>query len=266
MTNRIEERVHILRGEIRAGLAAYLVAGAPDMDATLQAMETLVASGVSLLEIGMPFSDPVADGPVIAAAHAVALRGGASLRGTLELVDRFRALDRATPVVLMGYVNPVLSMGLDAFFTEAAQAGVDAAILVDLPLEHSEPWRLAARAQGVALVPLLAPTTTPDRERRILSSADDLVYLVARTGVTGAAEADVDAVRERSARVRACSNVPVAAGFGIRSADHARALVGSVDFVVVGSLFVETLARGGKDALPELGRVARELRAALEEA
>lgn len=261
MKQRIDRRLDSLRREGRTGLAAYLVAGDPDPDATLRAMGALVASGVSLLEIGMPFSDPVADGPAIAAAHERSLEGGQTLRGIFDLVDRFRQRDAETPVVLMGYVNPALSLGTDSFFREAARCGADGALLVDLPLEHSGPWNASAAAHGLALVPLWAPTAPPGRERRILGSAPSLVYMVARTGITGSAEVDLDAVRERALRARRDFHVPVAAGFGIREPGQAKALAGSVDLVVVGSLFVERLASGGVE---EVGRIARELVEALD--
>lgn len=264
MTPRMHDMFDRLRREGRTGLAAYLVAGDPDPATTLAAMDTLVDAGVSMLEIGMPFSDPVADGPVIADAHHRALRGGQTTRGVLELVSRFRERDAATPVTLMGYVNPALNIGIDAFFAEAAASGADGSILVDLPLEHAGPWNASARSHGISLVPLLAPTADRERERRILSSADAFVYMVARTGITGAQAADVAGVRERTKRLRGEFHTPLASGFGIRTADQAKAFAGAVDLVVVGSLFVETLARGGSAAMDELGEAARGLVAALE--
>lgn len=263
MTPRMNDMFDRLRREGRTGLAAYLVAGDPDPSTTLEAMVALVDAGVSMLEIGMPFSDPVADGPVIADAHHRALRGGQTTRGVLELVSRFRERGAATPVTLMGYVNPALNMGVDAFFAGAAESGADGCILVDLPLEHAGPWNVSARTHGISLVPLLAPTADRDRERRILSSADAFVYMVARTGITGAQAADVAGVRERAERIRREFRTPLASGFGIRTADQAKAFAGAVDLVVVGSLFVETVARGGPDVMGELGKVARGLVAAV---
>lgn len=263
MNPRLDNLFASLRREGRTGLAAYLVAGDPDASTSLAAMETLVGSGVALLEVGMPFSDPVADGPIVAKAHERALRGRQTLPGVLELVSRFRERDATTPVVLMGYVNPVLNFGVESFFRDASRRGVDGVIVVDLPLEHAAPWETAAATRGVALVPLLAPTASEERERQILLSADGLVYMVTRTGITGPRGIDVDGVKERLRRVRQASSIPVAAGFGIRSAEQARALAGAVDLVVVGSLFVETLARGGEGALEALGTTARELAAAL---
>lgn len=263
MTPRMNDMFDRIRREGRTGLAAYLVAGDPDPATTLEAMHVLVDAGVSMLEIGMPFSDPVADGPVIADAHHRALRGGQTTRGVFKLVSRFRERDAATPVTLMGYVNPALNMGVDAFFAGVAESGADGCILVDLPLEHAGSWNASAHAYGVSLVPLLAPTADRDRERRILSSADAFVYMVARTGITGAQAADVAGVRERAERLRGEFRTPLASGFGIRSTDQAMAFAGSVDLVVVGSLFVETLARGGADGMDELGRTARDLVEAL---
>lgn len=263
MTPRMNDMFDGIRREGRTGLAAYLVAGDPDRSTTLEAMDALVEAGVSMLEIGMPFSDPVADGPVIADAHHRALRGGQTTRGVFELVSRFREHDETTPVTLMGYVNPALNIGVDAFFSGAAESGADGCILVDLPLEHAGPWNASARARGVSLVPLLAPTADRERERRILSSADAFVYMVARTGITGAQAADVAGVRERADRARGEFRTPLASGFGIRTAEQAKAFAGAVDLVVVGSLFVETLARGGSAIMDDLGKTARGLVEAL---
>ncbi len=249
MTPRLKNLFDRKRHQGRAGLAAYLVAGDPDRSTTLAAMTALVEAGVSLLEIGMPFSDPVADGPVVADAHQRALRGGQTTRGVLDLVARFRERDAVTPVVLMGYANPCLSLGTEPFFAAAAEAGADGCLLVDLPLEHAAPWRAAGRAHGVPLVPLLAPTADRDRERRILSNTDAFVYLVARTGITGAQAADVAAVRARAERLREESEIPLASGFGIRTPAQVKAFAGAVDLVVVGSLFVETLAQKGVSGL-----------------
>lgn len=257
MTRRIEERIALLRSRGRTGLAAYLVAGDPDPGASLAALRALVSEGASLLEIGMPFSDPVADGPVVAAGHRRALRAGQTTRGVFDLVARFRADDPTTPVVLMGYVNPALNLGVEGFFEEASRCGADGAILVDLPLEHASPWRSAAERHGVALVPLWAPTAPPERERRILSHAPGLAYMVARTGVTGAGAFDVEAVRERARRARRDHGIALAAGFGIGEPGQARSLAGAVDLVVAGSCFVEILAGEGGDPIGELRRRAR---------
>lgn len=261
MNHRIHDLFSMPRREGRTGLAVYLVAGDPDANTTLEAMERLVESGVSMIEIGMPFSDPVADGPVVAAAHRRALAGGQTTRGVFELVSRFRERNLSTPVVLMGYVNPALNLGMEAFFAEAAQAGADGAIFVDLPLEHAAPWEVAAARNGMDLVPLWAPTAPPERERRILSARPGFVYMVSRTGITGGASLDLDPVRERAGRAHSEHGVAVAAGFGIHDAAQARALAGSVDMVVVGSRCVETLAEGG---IPALGRLAVDLVEAID--
>lgn len=258
MKPRIDELLARLKSEDRTGLAVYLVAGDPDPDASLEAMRALVGQGASLLEIGMPFSDPVADGPVVAAGHRRALRAGQTTRGVFDLVARFRAADATTPVVLMGYVNPALNLGVDVFFEEASRCGADGVLLVDLPLEHAVPWKAAAERHGVALVPLWAPTAPPERERRILSGAPGVAYMVARTGVTGSGAIDPVAVRARAERARREHGVALVAGFGIRTPSQVRALAGAVDLVVAGSCFVELLARQGEDALGALRCRARE--------
>lgn len=242
MNGRIERLLEGLRQRGATGVAAYLVAGDPDAGTTLRAMESLVEAGVSLLEIGLPFSDPVADGPSVAAAHGRALAGGMTTSGALEIVRRFRERDADTPVVAMGYANPILSAGLEPFFSRAARCGLDGLIAVDVPLEHSAPWAEAARAGGMSLVPLWAPTAPPDRERRILSSGAPLAYMVTRTGITGAAGFDAASVRDRALGARREHGTGIAAGFGIRTPEQARSLSGAVDLVVVGSLFVEIVA------------------------
>jgi len=260
MNPRIESRLASLRREGRTGLAAYLVAGDPDPETALEALHALVEAGASLVEIGMPFSDPVADGPTIAAAHERVLRAGGGTGGALDLVARFRERDATTPVLLMGYANPALTRGVEGFFAEAARRGADGAIFVDLPLEHAAPWDAAAARHGMDLVPLWAPTAPPERERRILSTRAGLVYMVSRTGITGGAAIDLGSVRERAGRARAAHGAAVAAGFGIRDASQARALAGAVDLVVVGSRLVEALAGGGVEAS---GRLAAEIVGAL---
>ncbi|HOX50831.1 MAG TPA: tryptophan synthase subunit alpha [Fibrobacteria bacterium] len=259
MTPRLEHRLRSLRSEGRSGLAAYLVAGDPDPATTLGAMRTMVDAGVSLLEIGVPFSDPVADGPVVADAHQRALRGGATTAGVMDLVAEFRRSDSRTPVLLMGYANPILSPGVDVFFEAAAKCGADGVIVVDAPLEHADPFRSAAGRQGISLVPLLAPTAHEEREGRILTSSGGLVYLVARTGITGKAGVDLALVVERARRARRFPGVAVVAGFGIRDAGQVSVLAGEVDLVVVGSRFVEILASSGGESTASLEREVRSM-------
>lgn len=266
MNRRLENTLATLRRDGRTGLAAYLVAGDPDPETTLRAMVVLVESGVRLLELGMPFSDPVADGFVVAQAHGRALRGGMTMGGTMELVARFRRTDRTTPVVLMGYVNPVLNVGADTFFEAAAMSGADGAILVDVPLEHAGPFRDAAHRHALSFVPLWAPTASTRREKQILSTADTFVYLVSRTGITGGSTIDLDAVKERAGRARREHGVGLAAGFGIREPAQVASLARSVDLVVVGSRFVEILGAKGDDGIEELGCVAKGLVGALVDA
>lgn len=256
MNARIDELFLRLRREGRTGLGTYLVAGDPDPDTSLQAFRALVAGGADLLEVGIPFSDPVADGPVVAAAHVRALRSGQTLRRTLELVGALRREHAGIPVVLMGYANPLLQYGPESFFADARRSGVDGLIVVDLPLEHAAPWADLARAAGIDLVRMLAPTTPEERAGQILSEAEGFAYLVTRTGITGSVAADPAAVQARVAQLRHGSDLPLAAGFGISSAGDIAALGGCVDLAVVGSCLVDALSHG----LPSLEERLRQLR------
>lgn len=259
MKQRIVDRIAQLRSECRTGLVSYIVAGDPDPDTTLRVMARLVEAGASMLEIGMPFSDPVADGPIVAASHLRALQGGQTTPGVFDLIERFRERDSTTPVLLMGYVNPALNLGVDSFYERVARCGADGTILVDLPLEHSSPWEAAASRNEVAFVPLWAPTAPPRRECRIVCAGRELVYMVSRTGTTGSGAIEIEGLKARAKRGRD-AGVPLAAGFGIRTAEQARSLAGVVDLVVVGSLNVEVLARGtDEDSLCELSSATRNL-------
>lgn len=256
MNARIDELFLRLRRERRTGLGTYLVAGDPNPETSLQAFRTLVAGGADLLEVGIPFSDPVADGPVVADAHARALRAGQTLPRTLELVEALRCEHAQIPIILMGYANPLLQYGPEAFFEDARRCGVDGLIVVDQPLEHAASWAALARAAGIDLVRMLAPTTPEERARQILSEADGFAYLVTRTGITGSGAADPADVQARVAALRRVSSLPLAAGFGISTARDIAALGGCVDLTVVGSCLVDALLQG----LPILAERLRQLR------
>jgi len=256
MNVRIDELFLRLRRERCTGLGTYLVAGDPDPDTSLQAFRALAEGGADLLEIGIPFSDPVADGPVVADAHVRALRSGQTLRRTLELVGTLRREHAQIPIILMGYANPLLQYGPEAFFEDARRCGVDGLIVVDQPLEHAASWAALARAAGIDLVRMLAPTTPEERARQILSEADGFAYLVTRTGITGSGAADPADVQARVAALRRVSSLPLAAGFGISTARDIAALGGCVDLTVVGSCLVDALLQG----LPILAERLRQLR------
>jgi tryptophan synthase alpha chain len=253
--DRIAATFAACRAEGRAALVTYVMGGDPDL-ATARAMALACAEGgADLLEIGIPFSDPIADGPTIQLAAERALASGTTVGGVLRMAAEVRKRS-PVPIALMGYVNPILAYGEERFLDDAAAAGVDALILPDLPPEEAEGLGAAARARGLALVFLLAPTSTPSRRRAACAAAAGFLYFVSVTGVTGARReltADLPALLDA---VRAESPVPVVVGFGVSGPDQARALGGMADGVVVGSAIVQRIARGGSRAV-RVGRVRR---------
>ncbi len=266
---RIEARFADLAKRGRAAFVAYVMAGDPDAETSLAILEALPAAGADLIELGMPFSDPMADGPSIQRAAIRALAGGAGLGVTLDLARRFRAGDDATPVVMMGYLNPLLSFGLGRFAGEAAQAGVDGLIIVDCPPEESEPLESVLSVHGLALIRLATPTTDPSRLALIARRAGGFVYYVSVAGVTGAQPADPEAIAPAVARVKAATGLPVAVGFGIRTPGQAAGVAKIADAAVVGSALVDVIAgaaeRGG-DVVAEVTAAARALSAAVRSA
>lgn len=240
--SRIAERFASLRRANRAALVPYIVAGDPGKDASVPLMHALVAAGADALELGVPFSDPSADGPVIQAACERALAAGTTLRDVLQMVKSFRTRDTATPVILMGYLNPVEAMGAEEFARAAAEAGVDGVLTVDMPPEEAEPLAGLLRKRGMDPIFLLAPTTDAARIRRITETASGFVYYVSFKGVTGAARLDVDEVHTRLAAVRRETKLPVGVGFGVRDAATAAALANVADAVIVGSAVVSRMA------------------------
>ncbi len=256
--SRIGERFQALRAAGRTALVPYLTAGDPEPAATVPLMHRLVAAGADLLELGVPFSDPMADGPVIQAACERALAHGVRLRDVLEMVAAFRREDPETPVVLMGYLNPVEAMGYQAFATEAAAAGVDGVLTVDLPPEEAGPLVAELRPRGLDPVFLAAPTTTEARARRIAEQAGGFLYYVSLKGVTGAGHLDVGEVARRVEALRAAVALPVGVGFGIRDPRSAARVARVADAVVVGSALVDRLAREGEEAAVALLAALRE--------
>ncbi len=245
--SRIQARFRDLRQQGRAALVPYLMAGDPAPEVTLGLMQAAVGAGADILELGMPFSDPVADGPVIQAAGERALAGGMTLVGVLELVRRFRTRDRDTPVVLMGYVNPIERMGYARFARAAASAGADAVLTVDLPVEEAGEFPRLLREVGLDPIYLIAPTSSAERIRNVCAAASGFVYYVSLKGVTGAASLDIEEVTRRLRPVRAATDLPVGVGFGIRDAGAAARVARVADAVVVGSAVVRRIADGGHD-------------------
>lgn len=265
--SRITPRLTALKAQRRTALIPYLTAGDPDLATTLALMQTAVAAGADILEIGVPFSDPCADGPVIQAAAERALHQGVRLVDVLELVSQFRAGDDETPVVLMGYLNPVEIFGYGRFADAAARAGVDGLILVDLPPEEAVEFEPLLECAGIDLIYLVAPTTTPERARMIARHARGYLYYVSLKGVTGAGHLDVADVASRVTQLREFTTLPVAVGFGIKDGASAAAVARHADGVVVGSALVERIGRLGHAPAQASAAVAAligELRQALD--
>lgn len=239
---RIDRRFAALKAEGRAAFVAYVMAGDPDAETTLQVLRGLPCAGADLIELGFPFSDPMAEGPPIQKASQRALKGGMTLNGTLELVRRFREGDATTPLILMGYLNPLLTHGLEAFAKDAAAAGVDGVIVVDCPPEEADPLADALDGEGLSLIRLAAPTTDEARLPVVVKRTSGFVYYVSVAGVTGVKEADAAAVAPQVQRVRRASGLPVAVGFGIRTPERAAAVARIADAAVVGSALVEEIA------------------------
>jgi tryptophan synthase alpha chain len=254
--SRIEKRFAALKAEGRAGLVAYLTAGDPDLETSTKLFEGVAAAGADLIEIGMPFSDPMADGPLIQAAGMRALRAGMTLRKTLTLVKHLRARDPDTPYVLMGYYNPIYRYGAEAFAEDAAAAGVDGLIIVDLPPEEEAELAEPAQKAGLDLVRLATPTSDEHRLPAIVKRASGFVYYVAIAGITGTRAVDTASVRQAVERLRKFTDLPVAVGFGIKNPEQAAEIARAADAAVVGSALVDRLAQNldpdGK-AKPSLG-------------
>jgi tryptophan synthase alpha chain len=239
---RIARRFAALRREGRAGLVAYLTAGDPDHATSALLFRGLPGAGVDLIEIGMPFSDPMADGPAIQAAGQRALKAGTTLRDTLALVRELRRADDATPIVLMGYYNPIYRYGSEAFVRDAVACGVDGVIVVDLPPEEDAELTDPAHAAGLAFVRLATPTSDDRRLPVILERASGFLYYVAIAGITGTRPADTDSVAAAVMRLRRFTDLPIAVGFGIKTPEQAAAVARAADAAVVGSALVQRLA------------------------
>jgi tryptophan synthase alpha chain len=244
---RIDRRFARLRAEGRAALVAFLMAGDPDAETYEAILAALPDAGADVIEIGMPFTDPMADGPAIQAAGLRALAGGQTLAKTLDMVRRFRAKDAQTPIILMGYYNPIYVRGVERFLVEAKQAGVDGLIVVDLPPEEDAELCLPALKAGLNFVRLATPTTDDRRLPQVLRNASGFVYYVSVTGVTGAAIPDYGLVEAAVARLKAQTHLPVAVGFGVKNAETAAQIAAHADAVVVGTALVEAL-KGSLDA------------------
>ena len=243
MTSRIDTRFAAVKAEGRPALVTFVMAGDPDLATGQAILEALPQAGADIIELGMPFSDPMADGVAVQLAGQRALAAGQTLRGVLGMVEDFRRKDETTPIVLMGYYNPIYSMGVDKFLAAAVQAGVDGLIIVDLPPEEDDELCLPAAAAGLNFIRLATPTTDDKRLPAVLKNTSGFVYYVTMTGVTGAAIKSRGAVSDAVERIKRHTNLPVAAGFGIKTAEDAAELGKHADGIVVGSVLVDAVGR-----------------------
>ncbi len=246
--SRIDARFASLKAQGRSAFVAYVMAGDPDLDTSLEIVRGLPAAGVDVIELAMPFTDPMADGPSIQLAGQRALGAGQTMAGTLEMVRAFRAADDETPIILMGYYNPIHSMGVDAFLAAAKAAGVDGLIVVDLPPEEDDELCLPANRAGLHFIRLATPTTDERRLPAVLRNTSGFVYYVSITGITGAAAAQAEAVAPEVARIKAATDLPVCVGFGVRTPENAAAIANVADGVVVGTAIVDRIGRGDSPA------------------
>ena len=260
-TARIDARFAALKAEGRAGFIPYVMTGDPSRDEALEILRGLPAAGADLIELGLAFSDPMAEGPPIQRAALRGLAAGMTLRGTLDLVAEFRTGDDATPVILMGYLNPVESYGYEAFARDAAAAGVDGLIVVDCPPEEAGPLAAALDAQSVSLIRLATPTSDDDRLKVIARGTSGFVYYVSVAGVTGVKEAQAAAVAPAVERVRKAAGLPVAVGFGVKTPERAAEIARVADAVVAGSVFVDEVAAALAANEPAVPRVLAKVKA-----
>jgi tryptophan synthase alpha chain len=242
MTTRIDTKFADLRAENRPGLVTYFMGGDPDYATSLAIMKSLPQAGADVIELGMPFSDPMADGPAIQAAGLRALKGGQTLKKTLQMAKDFRQSDNETPIVLMGYYNPIYVYGVERFLVDAKASGVDGLIVVDLPPEMDEELCIPALKAGLNFIRLATPTTDDKRLPAVLANTSGFVYYVSMTGITGSALTDTSKVATAVKRIKGHTNLPIAVGFGVKTAEQAKVIGQSADAVVVGSAIVQQIA------------------------
>jgi tryptophan synthase alpha chain len=265
MSRRIAERFQTLAASNRPGLIPYIAAGDPSAALTVPLMHALVRGGADVIELGVPFSDPMADGPAIQRASERAIANGVGLSHCIEMVRAFRERDQATPVVLMGYANPIEHMGVAGFVREAARAGVDGVLVVDYPPEESVEFTGLLNSHAMDAIYLVAPTTTPERLELIAQHASGYIYYVALKGVTGASHLDLDDVAAHLPAIRERFALPVGVGFGIRAPDTARAVAGLADAVVIGSRMVQEIEScPAEQVVAALEDLTRSFRAVLD--
>ncbi len=264
MTTRIDTKFAALKAENRPGLVTYFMGGDPDYATSLSIMKALPAAGAEVIELGMPFSDPMADGPAIQAAGLRALKGGQTLAKTLQMAADFRQSDNTTPIVLMGYYNPIYIYGVERFLVDAKASGVDGLIVVDLPPEMDEELCIPAIKAGLNFIRLATPTTDDQRLPTVLENTSGFVYYVSMTGITGSALTDTSKVAAAVKRIKSHTDLPIAVGFGVKTAEQAKVIGQSADAVVVGSAIVNliagTLTKEGKASADTVDSVATMVR------
>ena len=254
MTTRIDRRFAVLREQHRAALVTFVTAGDPDYGTSLKIIKGLPGAGADIIELGMPFTDPMADGPAIQAAGLRALRNGQTMDRTLSLVRGFREADRATPIVLMGYYNPIYVRGVDRFLFEAKAAGVDGLIVVDLPPEEDDELCIPAMAAGLNFIRLTTPTTDDARAPAVFKNTSGFVYYVSVLGITGTKTPDIQNVRANVIRLKGHTKLPIAVGFGVKTAAQARTIAKDADGIVIGSALVSAV----RNSLTKDGMGSRE--------
>jgi tryptophan synthase alpha chain len=263
--SRIAQRFAQLARDQRKGLIPYIAAGDPTPELTVPLMHALAKAGADVIELGVPFSDPMADGPVVQRASERAIKNGVGLRRTLGLVTEFRREDATTPVVLMGYANPIEAFGIDAFVRAASAAGVDGVLVVDYPPEECEAFARTMRDAGIDPIFLLAPTSTDERIARVARVASGYLYYVSLTGTTGAGTLDIGSVVARIPHIKAHTRVPVGVGFGIKDAASAQAVAKVADAVVIGSRLIQELENTPRErAVEAIGKLLSDIRRAID--
>jgi tryptophan synthase alpha chain len=264
MTTRIDTKFAALKAANRPGLVTYFMGGDPDYETALAIMKALPAAGADVIELGMPFSDPMADGPAIQAAGLRALKGGQTLKKTLQMAKDFRQGDNETPIVMMGYYNPIYIYGVERFLVDAKASGVDGLIVVDLPPEMDEELCIPALKAGLNFIRLATPTTDDKRLPTVLNNTSGFVYYVSMTGITGSALTDTTKVAAAVKRIKSHTDLPIAVGFGVKTAEQAKVIGQSADAVVVGSAIVNliagTLTKDGKATADTVDSVATMVR------
>lgn len=241
--SRLEKTFSALKAEGRSALISYVMAGDPNQDICQELISRLPESGIDIIELGLPFTDPMADGPTVQAAAIRALNAGMTLSKTLDMVRQFRTENATTPIVLMGYYNLVYTYGGERFAKDAREAGIDGVLLVDLPPEEDEEIKPFLKANGIDLIRLVTPTSSGERLQKLVKDASGFIYYVSIAGVTGTASIDVDSVAKKMKALRAVTDLPIAVGFGIRTIDDAKAVAKVADGVIIGSAFVKIIEK-----------------------